>query len=146
MPPTIKNRYFNIASYQDGSNALRLRYWISGLDLFRKNPIIGYGPVNTDLINKRITGLSNVVHNSFLSILVQYGIIGFVVFFSMPFIIFIKAIKLKNVTIVAAILNIGLSCLLLETQLNMALWIILIISVMILQIKNKSENSFNKIV
>jgi O-antigen ligase len=140
MPSNVKNRYFNINSYQDGSNASRLLYWAHALNLFSRSPIIGYGPVNTGLINMRITGLSHVAHNSYLSVLVQYGIIGFLVFFSIPLTIFIKALKHKNTLIVAAFVNIGFSCLIIETELNMALWIILIISVMMLQIKVSAEN------
>jgi O-antigen ligase len=142
MPSSIKDRYFDFNKYQDGSNAIRLIWWTSALHLFSKKPLIGYGPVTTDIINMDITGLTNVVHNSFLSILVQYGIIGFFVFLLIPINLFIKSVKNKNILVIAALANICFACLLIEGTLNLALWIILIISTMIVQIKNEEKGLF----
>ena len=63
-----------------------------GLDMFKKNPIIGIGPKNFRIeckkdIYKEIDGCRSHPHNSYVQLLAETGIIGFIAFIS--FFIFI---------------------------------------------------------
>jgi hypothetical protein len=132
LPTSLKNRYLNMNSYSDGSNGTRILLWINAIDVFSRRPLFGYGPINTGIINMHVNKFDHVAHNSYLGVLIQYGIIGLIMFMMIPINLLIRAIKRKNILIVAAIINIGFSCMIIETQLNMALWITLIISSIIL--------------
>lgn len=55
--------------------------WEAGVDVFRQNPIIGVGAGAFRAVVRNATGVSYVAHNTFLSILVEQGLIGFSLFF-----------------------------------------------------------------
>ncbi|MEM2174860.1 MAG: O-antigen ligase family protein [Candidatus Micrarchaeia archaeon] len=61
--------------------------WIGGLKAFIKNPLIGYGGSDTSerVAIADILGKPVVAHNLYLSALLQYGIISFLIFITMIF-------------------------------------------------------------
>ncbi|WP_245727091.1 O-antigen ligase family protein [Paracoccus isoporae] len=69
----------------------RMTYNIIGLDLFTRNPLLGLGPGNfvhhfTDPEYRHLPGrtmLGRELHNMYLSVLVQYGLIGGAAYFAM---------------------------------------------------------------
>jgi O-antigen ligase len=54
----------------------RTNQWSEGLDAFSEHPVLGVG---TNMY-RSVNSLGHVAHNSFLSVLVQLGLIGFVLF------------------------------------------------------------------
>jgi len=56
----------------------RFKFWVAGLDVFRAKPLMGYGPGGFIRAIYPILGQSSLVaHNSYISVLVEEGLIGF---------------------------------------------------------------------
>jgi len=58
----------------------RISYWLYALDLFEKNPILGIGIVNFVEYTKHVLEGTKDAHNTYLQILVEVGLIFFVVY------------------------------------------------------------------
>ena len=82
---------FGGGSGRDWTLGRRMTYNLIGIDLFLKNPLFGVGPGNffhhfTDNAYRHLPGrtlLGRELHNMYLSVLVQYGLIGSIPFFAM---------------------------------------------------------------
>ena len=80
VPPTTWGRLLTTSSeISAGTLDLRTVIWAAGLNVFRQHPFIGvgagaFGPSVVDAID-----MNYVAHNSFLSILVELGIVGFLI-------------------------------------------------------------------
>lgn len=66
----------------DGFGAGRLLIWQEALTLYKENPILGIGPGNSTHYAKQyaigeLLPYGSALHNSFLDLLVDYGILGF---------------------------------------------------------------------
>jgi len=91
VPPEYWQRIGSIASGQDWTLGRRLSYNLIGLDLLIKNPLFGVGPGNfpemfTNQEYRYYPGrtlLGRELHNMYLSILSQYGLIGGSAFLAM---------------------------------------------------------------
>ncbi|HEX4169651.1 MAG TPA: O-antigen ligase family protein [Bryobacteraceae bacterium] len=57
--------------------------WEAGLEVFRQNPIIGVGAGAFRAVVRSSAGFPYVAHNTFLSILVEQGLIGFGLFLAL---------------------------------------------------------------
>jgi O-antigen ligase len=88
-----------VNSYDDISNNLRLRVWLQALQGFCAHPIHGWGVGNYSTILLGENG-SIVAHNSYLAILVDGGIVYFLLMFSLIF-PYIKEIFLKKKPLLA---------------------------------------------
>lgn len=80
-----------------------------GLEWFYKRPILGYGSNGASTLYLNATGIKTYLHNNFIELLVNGGIVGFTLFYSMyTYIIYklIPLIKTKNLEaiIIATIL------------------------------------------
>ncbi len=65
----------------DSSDALRNTMIEGGMSQFVKNPILGIGMGNSIYVNEKMIGRSIYLHNNFVDILVNVGIIGFVLYY-----------------------------------------------------------------
>lgn len=97
LPSWMYNRYF-VTSYVDNSNKERISMWSNAFEGFFNSPIIGYGPGNMTLIPEysqtsfgSIMSTTTMSHNTYIDMLVNGGIIGFIIFLSLLFFIFKKA-------------------------------------------------------
>lgn len=82
LPEGMLSR-FAIASLRDSSNNRRLDHWYKAIIAAAKNPL-GYGAMHTMQILEKYTGSLADAHNTFLTIQLQFGVvgaIGFIVFF-----------------------------------------------------------------
>ena len=88
----------------DGTGAGRLTIWKESLELYVNHPIFGVGPNNTEYFGMKhnISGdkikYGTAIHNSYLDLLVEYGIVGFGILISFWAICLVKVVKdlLKN--------------------------------------------------
>jgi O-antigen ligase len=71
------------AQVETGTFNDRTIIWEAGLGVFRQNPIIGIGAGAFSTVVHNSTGVSYVAHNTFLSILVEQGLIGFGLFLAL---------------------------------------------------------------
>lgn len=93
---TLFERFTNIAGY---SSNIRIRLWREALNAFFEHPILGAGRGAANLY--ALNALGNYVHNTYLEILCDQGIIGIVLFIAL-FTRFIK-VKPKNLVFMVAI-------------------------------------------
>lgn len=77
LPGTIYSRLFDLSTYEGGSG--RIFIWENAFELFSKGvyPLIGAGWGSFYGYND----IYSVVHNTFLSMLVEVGLLGFLLFF-----------------------------------------------------------------
>lgn len=68
-----------------GSVGIRATMWLYALEKIKERPLIGWGPetrkvlLESDALPKQISGKFDHFHNSYLDILVAYGVLGFIV-------------------------------------------------------------------
>ena len=90
---------------QDVSSAERVYRWVAGFRMAADNPIIGFGPGNFYSHYKKYTLSSfstyvsenpekSSVHNYFLLMLVEQGVVGLIIFVLLTVLIFYKGIEL----------------------------------------------------
>jgi O-antigen ligase len=71
-------------SVAGGSFAGRYRFWVAGLEAFAHKPLLGYGPGGFIRAIEPILGSESLVaHNSFISVLVEEGLIGLLFYATM---------------------------------------------------------------
>lgn len=91
----IRNRFSTLST--DGGSG-RIDIWLNGLSFFENNPIFGIGIYNYKSYSEYFFGINHYMHNTFLEVLVESGLIGFILyalFFAMLFVQML--LNLKNV-------------------------------------------------
>ncbi len=74
LPDALTNRFLH-SSYNDGSNQMRIRLFANAIDFIVRKPLLGYGVAS----GKAITSFGSA-HNTFLSVLLNFGLIGFLMY------------------------------------------------------------------
>jgi len=87
-PPYIESRIKSILDLNHPDNIARLQMWEAGIKIFKDHPIVGVGDIDTGKLMDRygdpaMPRLWGHLHNTPLQILVNYGIIGFVILIGM---------------------------------------------------------------
>lgn len=96
-------------SLQDVSSAERVYRWVAAFHMFQEQPLTGYGPGNFYPHYKEHTVLSfrtyvsdnpekSTVHNYYLLMLVEQGIIGFILFMLLVFVILFTGENIYHAT------------------------------------------------
>lgn len=80
----------------DSSALLRSRMIEIGWHQFLEKPIIGIGMGNARIINSSLNGFDAYLHNNYIELLVNGGIIGFLVYYSMYFYIIKGLFRYRN--------------------------------------------------
>lgn len=82
VPESISSRFILTQSLDDGSNSLRLRLWKAGFMIFLDNFFVGAGPsaMITYGMSYGAPVANTIVHNTYIEMLCEYGIIGFILF------------------------------------------------------------------
>ncbi len=101
LPSSVFNRLFDFSSYSGGSG--RTRIWLAALRKIETNPLFGFGVLSHPVFLYTEFGHTLAMHNTFLFILFEVGIVG-LTFFMTPFIKALScALKHKNALIIAII-------------------------------------------
>jgi O-antigen ligase len=59
----------------------RYKLWVGGMNAFVQRPIMGWGPATyKEAITPWLGSLAQVAHNSYISVLVEEGVVGFVLY------------------------------------------------------------------
>ena len=89
---------FTAEGLEDGSNILRFHLWGVSWDIFMSNPLFGRGANSMINLGMQYGARINImVHNTFLEILTDYGILGFLLWSGVYLSILKRSIHLKNV-------------------------------------------------
>jgi|GEM_PF-785919 len=93
----------------EGSISVRNEMISFGMDLFKQNPIKGYGLMQYEYLYGLTYGAPRPAHNTYIQVLVSFGIIGFVLYYGMYFyfikntLIFLKK-NIRYVVLIASII------------------------------------------
>ncbi len=144
----LTERMLNI--FSDGGSG-RINLWKKGLDLFMKNPIIGIGINNFRYYNINVYGGSHYLHNTYLQVLVETGVVGFVIFSLFLFSFLIRLLKLywisKDIYLLFAGASISISIFNLSSIINEALLLYMIIcSRYLLEYSGEMDNDKRSII
>ena len=103
----IFSDFFTSQNVTDNSTETRLYMIKFGLEHFLYQPIQGYGANCFEVLYQRSTGWATYSHNNFVELLVDLGVVGFVLFYRIYFIILLKSKKLdKEASIILVLLGI----------------------------------------
>jgi len=96
LPPSIMNRIMTIGKLTDSSNFSRLKIWEVTLEIIKENWMIGVGfgylPFKQVFDSKTTMGMQHS-HNTYLEVLVELGIGGFIIFTLLIFLFYKFGIK-----------------------------------------------------
>jgi O-antigen ligase len=96
VPQTLMERLASTTSEMEpGGMGGRWKIWNAGIKAFTYKPLVGYGPgAFRSAVEPWLLAKSRVAHNSFLSVLVESGLVGLLLFCSMFFAVFLGVLKL----------------------------------------------------
>ncbi|MDU6115959.1 MAG: O-antigen ligase family protein [Paeniclostridium sordellii] len=142
IPDEIINRFF-VNSYNDGSNGRRVEHWKYGWALFKQNPFWGYGLTWTSEALAIEYNYYSTVHNTFIAMLIQFGIIGITPIIILLINLVIKLLKKGEKNMLGPIIGLIFSIIMIEAQTSLLIYIpIIIISIVI---NNKSTNNIEQL-
>lgn len=81
---------------EESNNSLRSLYIKYAWKSFIEHPILGIGSGNSHFITMAAAGKTTYIHNNYLEILANLGIIGFVFYYGMYIVLLVKLVKLNN--------------------------------------------------
>jgi O-antigen ligase len=98
VPDKIVQRLATTGSeVEEGRMGGRLKLWRAGLKAFTRRPVVGYGTTGfRRAIDPWLMQRSQVAHNSYLSVLVEQGMVGFVFFATMLVAVFLAVLRLPT--------------------------------------------------
>lgn len=77
VPPDTWQRFFNLGTeISEGTMTHRTQIWVASVEVFRSHPLLGVGSSAHPAAVVGIIGRPLVAHNTFLSVLVELGILG----------------------------------------------------------------------
>lgn len=135
---------YSVENLNDGSNVLRFQLWSVAWDIFMSNPIFGRGA--NSMLNLGIAygaRINIMVHNTYLEILVDYGILGFIMWFA-PFILILrKSVKRKHLLVTSILVSTFFCAFFISAQDSAFFWQNIILSYMILPYSAKEISTFD---
>jgi len=98
VPDRLVKRFASTGSdVQDLRFGGRFKLWMAGARAFSEKPLMGYGTSGfIRAIDTRLGVYAQVAHNSFLSVLVEQGIVGFLPFAMMFIAVYLAVMKLPT--------------------------------------------------
>jgi O-antigen ligase len=85
------------SSMESGSFGGRVRLWIAGVHAFEQRPVMGYGVASfKQAIAPEVGSNTQVAHNSFLSVLVEEGMVGLALYLLMFLSVYLAIIRLPG--------------------------------------------------
>jgi O-antigen ligase len=96
VPDTIVQRLATTGSeVEDASLGGRFKLWVAGVNAFAQQPILGYGTSGfIRAVKPALGSRAQVAHNSYLSVMVEEGLIGFLLYATMLFSVFRALLEL----------------------------------------------------
>jgi O-antigen ligase len=80
----------------EGTMDARTVIWQAGLDVYSEHPFLGIGAGSFPLAVQQVTATAWAPHNTFLSVLVELGAIGFALFSVMLFTLITAAVRMQS--------------------------------------------------
>lgn len=130
IPETLIERLASTRMEVEGGRlGGRWKLWNAGFRAFMLKPVAGYGPGQfKKAIDPLLIARSQVAHNSFLSVLVEQGIVGLLLFSTMFFTILLGILKLPPAErrfALVLFVALGMSMMPLSSEENKRVWFML---------------------
>lgn len=131
LPDQITDRIFNYSNtYKYDNSAIiagspRLNIWINAMDLVFQHPIIGYGLGMSDYYMPLHKGLITALHNTYIDVWFQFGILGLVAFIVIIASFIYDSIKTKSYYLLNIVVIIIIAAGFLDLFYGREVWIIL---------------------
>lgn len=129
LPDGITQRMFNV-SYLE-TNQTRLLDWKYGIEAFLDRPIFGYGILESQNVLQNYYNYGKAVHNTYLTFLIHFGIVGSLLIAVIFLKIFIKIYKSKIRVMLATLISLLFTSIMIENNLTITFWSILIINYLV---------------
>lgn len=142
IPPSIYERLFKI-SYLDGSNMKRLANWSYGLKAMFST-IFGHGVKNSSVVLSELYGYHAAAHNTFIAIGVMYGFVGFMLLLGVIAILTLKMWCVRKRENIAMIISLFVMWNILECELTIAMWMVLLVLILECEIEARKKVSQNQ--
>jgi O-antigen ligase len=130
VPQTLMERLASTTTEVEGGRlGGRWKIWQAGLKAFAQKPIVGYGPsAFKRAIDPWLLQKNQVAHNSFLSVLVESGLVGLLLFLMMFLAVAVAVLKLppleRRVALVL-LAALGTSMMPLSSEESKRVWFVL---------------------
>lgn len=121
LPKNITDRIFHM-NLEDGSNALRVAHWKAAFQCYLQRPVFGYGAMLTLDTLQIFANHVGDAHNTYLTILLQFGTVGFILFVVIFVDVTIKLINKENVVFLFLLLGQAFSGFIIANHLGISLW------------------------
>jgi O-antigen ligase len=132
VPETLIERISTIGTELEGGRVGgRGKLWRAGLEAYVAYPVFGYGTGHfKTAIAPILGGAAQVAHNSYISVLVEQGIVGLLLYLTMLVLVFVSVLKLPTLDrrfAVVLLATLGAAMLPLTWEDRRAVWVILAI-------------------
>ncbi len=130
VPDRLVQRFASTgAEVQDLRFGGRFKLWMAGVQAFAEKPLIGYGTGRfKQAVTPRLGVATQVAHNSFLSVLVEQGLVGFLLYSMMFVAVFLAVMDLPTLERrfgLVLLATLGIAMLPLTWEHHKAVWFIL---------------------
>jgi len=139
VPEELLNRIFQIESYEGGSD--RIIIWSYAFDKLLEKPLFGYGIGSFPEIARAFFGTDHGVHNTYLMVLFEVGLIGFTFFLAFIANLAKIAVNKKNMLAVLLILVAIIPAIFLDALVKRFFWNGLILCYMLIYNLDLSERN-----
>jgi O-antigen ligase len=98
IPETVVQRLGTTSTEVEGGRlGGRFKLWVAGTKAFTLKPLVGYGAAGfKTAISPYLGSAAQVAHNSYISVLVEEGLIGFLLYMAMLGAVFLAVLKLPQ--------------------------------------------------
>jgi O-antigen ligase len=96
--------YFSGKDVKDSSTQIRLALIKNGFAYFLERPFFGYGANNYRVVSLQAIGLGEYAHNNYIELLVNGGIIAFLLYYFNFFLLIVSGNKKNRMTIFTSII------------------------------------------
>ncbi|MGP4079196.1 O-antigen ligase family protein [Pseudalkalibacillus sp. R45] len=120
VPESLLSRILEFTSYESGSE--RTNIWAFAIERLASSPLIGYGVGSFPEVANTYYGIHKGMHNTFLMVLFEVGIVGFIFFVSFIINLFLKAINQKHYFALAILFTALIPSLFLDSLVKRFFW------------------------
>ncbi len=122
LPEELKSR-FNLENLKDESNRKRIEHWGYAIKAFMNSPLFGFGAGHTTNLILKYTGHIGDAHNTLLTFLLHFGLIGIFVILSLGIVVTKRFVNSKNTFWICFIIAFILNNLIIANHLGVSFWI-----------------------
>lgn len=134
LPDDLTSRFIN-NSYNDGSNRMRLYLFRNALSFIIDKPILGYGITSGQVITE-----FDSAHNTFLSVLLNFGLVGLLMFFIIMFRNFKMFLQKDMLLFLAIFVDLFFTSMIITNYNTIPFWFTMIFLVWIKEFKRNHPN------